>query len=107
MHGTNQQIKECLDLRACAYGNWYKRFRKITPKSICIPLPDEIHSYLLDEIIILPKECYPKECEAQETDANDNDKDDNDSDDEDEVVVSIRVHAIKEPTQKNNYLNKI
>lgn len=58
MHEKNQQLKECIDLRACSYPNWYKKFNKITLKSICLPIPDEIVKYLLDEIIILPKECY-------------------------------------------------
>lgn len=79
MHGTNQEIKECIDLRACAYTNWYKKFRKITFDSVCISLSDVLIKYLLDEIIILPKECY------NNTDEVNNDDDD---DDEDDIVVS-------------------
>lgn len=83
MHGTNQEIKECIDLRACAYTNWYKKFRKITLDSVCIPLSAEIVKYLLDEIIILPKECYGSDKDESfggETD---------DDDDDDDIVVSI------------------
>lgn len=87
MHATNQEIKECIDLRACAYPNWSKKFRKLTPDAICIPLPDEIVKYLLDEIIILPKECYENdENEAESDDANENEEDDEDGD---AIVVSI------------------
>lgn len=61
MHEKNQQLKECIDLRACSYVNWYNKFHKISLQSVCVPLPDEIVNYLLDEIIILPKECYARE----------------------------------------------
>lgn len=84
MHGTNQLIKECIDLRACAYSNWYRMFQKITPDSICIPLSRPIVDYLLDEIIILPKECYA-------TDDIDADKTNNDdSEDEEDPIVVIQ-----------------
>lgn len=61
MHEKNQQLKECIDLRACSYVNWYKKFHKISLQSVCVPLPDNILNYLLDEVIILPKECYARE----------------------------------------------
>lgn len=79
MHATNQEIKECIDLQACAYPNWCTQFTKITLKSVCIPLPEQIVKYLLDEIIILPKECYNDDIEETGDDAND---------DEDEIAVS-------------------
>lgn len=81
MHVTNKEIKECIDLRTCAYTNWYKKFRKITYDSVCIPLSDEMINYLLDEIIILPKECYLNESKRD-------DAEDDDSGDEDDIVVS-------------------
>lgn len=87
MHVNNQEIKECVDLRACAYTNWYKKFRKITFESECIALPDEIVKYLLDEIIILPKECYSNDDDDAFGDDNGVDIEDND-DDEAEAVVS-------------------
>lgn len=105
MHVNNLEIKECVDLRACAYTNWYKKFRKITLDSVCIPLPDEIVKYLLDEIIILPKECYSKD-DNDDTfgDVNvaggSNAVDDDDDDDEDEVVVSSKNLYIIEPLLK-------
>lgn len=101
MHGTNQQIKECIDLRACAYPNWYKKFRKITPQSICIPLSDEIVSYLLDEIIILPKECYGSD-DDEETQEETKDNG-NDSEDEDPVLVNIRCGRTN--NNPNNHTN--
>lgn len=67
MHEKNQQLKECIDLRACSYVNWYNIFHKISLQSVCVPLPDEIVNYLLDEIIILPKECYAREQSATAT----------------------------------------
>lgn len=57
-------------------------FQKIMPDSICIPLSDKIVNYLLDEIIILPKECYASDSGV------DKENDEDDSDDEDAVVVS-------------------
>lgn len=61
MHEKNQELKECIDLRACSFVNWYNKFHKITLQSVCVPLPDDIVNYLLDEIIILPKECYSRD----------------------------------------------
>lgn len=87
MHGTNQQIKECIDLRACAYTNWYKKFRKITFDSVCIPLSDVMIKYLLDEIIILPKECYKDDDDNTFESACTSTAEDED-DEPDDVVVS-------------------
>lgn len=64
MHEKNQQLKDCIDLRACSYVNWYHKFHKISLQSVCVPLPDDIVNYLLDEIIVLPKECYAREQSA-------------------------------------------
>lgn len=61
MHEKNQELKECIDLRACSFVNWYNKFHKVALQSVCVPLPDDIVNYLLDEIIILPKECYARE----------------------------------------------
>jgi len=47
------------------FNNWYKSFAKISIKSICIQIPDEVKRYLLDEIIILPKECMTSEQQNQ------------------------------------------
>lgn len=96
MQVTNQQIKECVDLRACAYTNWHKKFRKITFDSICIPLPEEIIKYLLDEIIILPKECYSDddnddafETETSATTVTNNDEDGEEDEDGEDITVRI------------------
>lgn len=76
MHVTNKDIKECIDLRACAYTNWYDKFQKLTFDSVCIRLSDEIVNYLLDEIIILPKECYMNEIKCTDVEDEDDDSDD-------------------------------
>lgn len=94
MHGTNHQIKECIDLRACSYSSWYKNFQKISLDSICIPLSDKIVSYLLDEIIILPKECYPNDDDEKEENKEDGD------DEDEEVVVSVLLHSCKQISTK-------
>lgn len=60
MHSKNEELKESIDLWACSYVNWFKDFEKIAMKSLFVPLPGEIVEYLLDEVIILPKECYPE-----------------------------------------------
>lgn len=96
MHGTNQEIKECIDLRACAYMNWHKKFRKITFDSVCIPLPEEIIKYLLDEIIILPKECYKDDDNEDDTFAG---TDTPEVDDEDDDKVLVRIFTKKISTQ--------
>lgn len=49
---------ECDELGHCSYQNWYEQFSTITLKSVFVPIPQTIIDYLLDEIIILPKECY-------------------------------------------------
>lgn len=87
MHATNQEIKECIDLRACSYTNWSKKFRKITLESVCIALPDQMVKYLLDEIIILPKECYGNEPDDTFGD---------DADDADDIVVSLSIRYFNE-----------
>lgn len=90
MHGTNQEIKECIDLRACAYTNWYKKFRKITLDSVCVSVPEEIVKYLLDEIIILPKECYSQDDKDDHTfdgvESNNEDEEEEEGQDADVVV---------------------
>lgn len=58
---------------------------------MCIPLPEEIVKYLLDEIIILPKECYSEDGEkdsfGDENVAAGSNNNDDDDDDEDDAVV--------------------
>lgn len=66
MHNKNSEIKECIDMRTCSYTNWYKKFKKITIQSICIHLPEEIIKYFLDEVIVLPKECFKDDDGANE-----------------------------------------
>lgn len=42
---------------ACAFKNWYHKFRKISTPARYLVMPAEIRAYLLDDSIILPKEC--------------------------------------------------
>lgn len=89
MHGISPEIKECRDLRTCAYTNWYKKFRKITLDSVCVPVPEEILKYFLDEIIILPKECYKNDDDNENAfDGVESDHDEDEDDGDDAVVVS-------------------
>lgn len=64
MQEKNLQTKECDDLRTCAYNNWYEQFSKITLRSNIVCIPKHIIDYLLDEIIILPKECYENQIDV-------------------------------------------
>lgn len=47
------------ELSACSYTNWYKDYEKVSIESTVLPIPANVLQYLLDEIIILPKECTP------------------------------------------------
>lgn len=47
------------ELHICSYPNWYKDYEKVAIESTCLPIPANVLQYLLDEIIILPKECIP------------------------------------------------
>lgn len=48
-------------MELCSYINWHSYFHELTFKSVCIPLPDEIVEYFIEEVIILPEECYEEE----------------------------------------------
>lgn len=65
MHERSAIARANSELSACSFNNWYKSFSKISIKSICIKIPDEVKRYLLDEIIILPKECMTTEQQNQ------------------------------------------
>ncbi|GFQ93016.1 cell division cycle protein 123 homolog [Trichonephila clavata] len=43
------------DVKKCSFQNWYSDFKKVTIKSIILPLPDEFVSYILKDGIVLPK----------------------------------------------------
>lgn len=55
------EITTCIDVELFSYINWHKHFHELILKSVCIPLPVEIVKYFLEEIIILPKECYEED----------------------------------------------
>lgn len=44
-------------MKVCAFQNWFHDFEKISISSTFIKIPADVVNYLLDEIIILPKEC--------------------------------------------------
>lgn len=97
MHENNQRLKECMDLRECSYVNWYKKFHKIALRSVCIPLPEEIVNYLLDEIIILPKECYARQRTTSDAGISHSGEpsvfDGNNDDDGDSTETEVRICA--------------
>lgn len=113
MHEKNQQLKECIDLRACSYINWYNIFHKISLRSVCVPVPDEIVNYLLDEIIILPKECNAREQSASATatsysgEPSSFDAGDDDDDDSTETEVLQSVFGFGNPDDKQIVYNFI
>lgn len=39
---------------ACAFGSWFPKFRRITPKASIIPLPDDFVDYLKADGVFLP-----------------------------------------------------
>ncbi|GFU00151.1 cell division cycle protein 123 homolog [Nephila pilipes] len=43
------------DVKKCSFQNWYNDFKKVTIKSIILPLPEEFVSYILKDGIVLPK----------------------------------------------------
>ncbi|KAJ6637584.1 Cell division cycle protein 123 like [Pseudolycoriella hygida] len=61
MHERNAINKANNDLVMCSFPNWHKLFAKISMKSICIRIPDDVKRYLLDEMMILPKECMSED----------------------------------------------
>lgn len=58
-------------LTSCSYINWHEKFSKIELDSVIVAIPKHIVEYLLDEMIILPKECY--ENQIQEDDSGEDD----------------------------------
>lgn len=61
MHERSAIAKANRELSVCSFQNWYSSFSKISIRSLCIKIPDDVKQYLLDEIIILPKECMTSE----------------------------------------------
>lgn len=55
------EIQQCWrELNACSFQRWYHNYEKISIESTCLKIPANVVRYLLDEIIILPKECTPE-----------------------------------------------
>lgn len=44
-------------LTACAHTAWYPQFEKISIRSLALAIPRDVQQYLLDDPIILPREC--------------------------------------------------
>ena len=56
----------------CSLPHWYPNFEKITFNSVCIPLPNEVLSYLRDNgSLVLPKECNKESYDGKEDDYDD------------------------------------
>ncbi|CAL1271950.1 unnamed protein product [Larinioides sclopetarius] len=44
------------EVKKCSFQNWYNDFKKVTIKSIILPLPDGFVSYILKDGVVLPKD---------------------------------------------------
>jgi hypothetical protein len=56
----------------CSFPLWYHNFEKVTFKSVVIPLPQEVLSYLLEnDQLVLPKECNDDNYDGLEDDYED------------------------------------
>lgn len=106
MHNKNSEIEEYINLRACSYINWHKKFRKITYKSVCIPLPENVVKYLQDETIILPKECYNDEVEV-EFEQSSSDTSSSNEQEENEEETKVRELFKNVTIKYNNQLNRL
>ena len=62
---------KCAEVKWCSIDNWYQLFRKVTFKTIVLPIPNEVLDYLKsDGSLILPKECNSEENEEEEEEEN-------------------------------------
>ena len=56
----------------CSVDNWHAMFKKVTFKSVILPIPNDVLEYLRsDGPLILPKECGEKDNEDSESDSGD------------------------------------
>ncbi|XP_055939325.1 cell division cycle protein 123 homolog [Argiope bruennichi] len=59
------------DIKKCSFQNWYHDFKKVTIKSIILPLPEEFVSYILKDGVILPKDTgYGYTVQVNDSDAD-------------------------------------
>ena len=57
----------------CSVGNWYSMFKKVTFKSVILPIPNDVLEYLRsDGHLILPKECGNDDTDSEDEDENEN-----------------------------------
>lgn len=49
--------KEISDLLTCSYQNWHENFKKHCIKSHCLEIPENVLSYLKQDLFVLPTEC--------------------------------------------------
>lgn len=55
----------------CSIDNWYSMFKKVTFKSVILPIPNEVLEYLRsDGHLILPKECGNDDTDSEDEDEN-------------------------------------
>ena len=55
----------------CSVGNWYSMFKKVTFKSVILPIPNDVLEYLRsDGHLILPKECGNDDTDSEDEDEN-------------------------------------
>ena len=62
----------CEDVIWCSIENWYHMFKKVTFKTVILPIPNEVLDYLKsDGTLILPKECN-EDTDEEESSSNEN-----------------------------------
>lgn len=76
------------EVEACSFDKWFSSFKKVTFKSIILPIPPDVLAYLRsDGSLILPKECNDKRI-APDNDDSDNESVEEWSDEDDENDVT-------------------
>ncbi|GIX76118.1 cell division cycle protein 123 homolog [Caerostris extrusa] len=73
------------EVRKCSFQNWYKDFRKLTIKSIILPLPEDFVQFLLKDGLFLPKNSgFENSRPADNNDSGSEDEEETDWDDNDD-----------------------
>ena len=72
----------------CSVDNWHAMFKKVTFKSVILPIPNDVLEYLRsDGPLILPKECGEKDNGDSESDSGD----ENEADSKRVILRSLTV----------------
>ena len=77
-----EELDMLMKYQSCSFQTWYNEFEKISIPSTAIKVPINVVDYLLDEIIILPKECM-------QADASTLGYEDDDTEEANEVIVTV------------------